>query len=303
MNESLHIQIALKAAPGNILRAWTEALPAWFAEYADVSISEKRYNFWGRYTPGAPDREGGRHPLLAYAPGEQVRFGWHLEGIETTVDISIHGREDGQTVVVRHEGVSRSHDIGAYTHEDFWFLSLENLRRHLDGKPPVRCDFSKPMIGDIEHTVEIDAPRDAVFDALIKPEQLQRWIATSDVIVEPRAGGQYDLGWGQNSGALKILDIAPSETLRLAWPEGDGQTVVSWTLEGSGGKTRLTLVHSGFAPDAKTGGLNAGWLNFISWVKSMMEYGADWKPATIRLSPGMESYYAASIVEGQAKLV
>jgi len=303
MTDSLHIQIALTAPPGDIMRAWTAALPHWFAEHVDVSIAEKRYDFWGRYTPGAPDREGGRHPLLAYEPGERVRFGWQLRGVDTTVDVSIHPRAGGQTVAVRHEGVSKSHDIDFYTDEDFWFLTLENLRRHLDGKPPVRCDFSTPMVGDIQHSVEIDAAREAVFDALINPAQLRRWIATRDVVVEAHEGGRYYLGWGNNSSALKILDIVPNERLRLTWPEGDGQTVVTWTLEGSGGKTRLTLVHSGFAPDAKTGGLNAGWLNFMSWVKSMTEYGAGWQPAILRLSPGLESYYPASIVEGQVNII
>jgi uncharacterized protein YndB with AHSA1/START domain len=303
MSEALHIQIALKAAPQAIMKAWVEALPAWFAEQADVSTSEKRYDFWGRFTPDAPDRESGRHPLLAFIPAQQVRFGWQMSGKETAVDVRVHQLDGGHVLVIRHEGVTKSHDIDSYTQEDFWFLSLENLRRHLDGKRPVRCDFSKPMIGDIQHTIEIDTPREAVFEALIKPEQLQRWIATSGVIVEPHVGGQYNLGWGQDAGALKILDLTPNEILRLSWPEGSGETVVTWTLEGSGGKTRLTLGHSGFVPDQPTGGLNAGWLNFMSWVKSLTEYGADWKPATIRLAPGMEAFYPASIADAQSKLV
>ena len=56
------------------------------------------------------------------------------------------------------------------------------------------------------------------------------------------------------------------------WPE-ETETVVTWTLEELDGKTRLTLVHSGFAPDQPTGGLDAGWLNFMSWIKSLVEYG------------------------------
>jgi hypothetical protein len=92
-------------------------------------------------------------------------------------------REDQQIVVVRQEQPA---------YEDFWFLSLENLRRHLDGKPPVRCDYSQSMLGDIHHTIEIDAPPEAVYETLIKPEQLNRWIA-SNASVEPQIGGNYDL--------------------------------------------------------------------------------------------------------------
>ena len=36
----------------------------------------------------------------------------------------------------------------------------------------------------------------------------------------------------------------------------------------------LTLVHSGFAPETDNSGLYKGWLNFMSWLKSMVEIGA-----------------------------
>jgi uncharacterized protein YndB with AHSA1/START domain len=302
MSESLHIQIALQESPERIFRALTEELPAWFAEYADVSPAEKRYDFWGRYTPGTPDREGGRHPLLDYQAGSRLRYSWRLGELDTAVNIGIHTQDGKQYVVIHHEGVTRSHDIDSFATEDIWFLALENLRRYLDGKAPVRCDFSMSMMGDIEHSVEIDTSREAVFEALINPKQLERWIA-SNATVEARVGGDYNLGWDYDAGALKILEIVPNEKLSLSWPEGDGETVVTWTLAGSGGKTRLTLVHSGFAPDKPTHGLKTGWLNFMSWVKSLTEYGADWKPAVIRISPELGSFYPISISEGQSTIV
>lgn len=303
MTELLHVQIALKAEPEAIYQALTAELPGWFAEYADVSTAEKRYDFWGRFTPGTPTREEGHHDLLAYEPGTHLRYTWRARQFDSIVDIQILPRDGGNTVVVQQGNPNNpTHDIGFSTDEDFWFLSLENLRRHLDGKAPVRCDYTRSMVGDIQHTVEIDAPPETVFDTLIKPEQLQRWIA-SNAKVEPHQGGQYSLGWGQDTTALKILEIIPNESLRLSWPEGDGSTVLTWTLEGSGGKTRLTLVHSGFAPDQNTRGLQTGWLNFMSWVKSISEYGADWQPAIKRLQAGMESYYPASFNIAQRDLV
>ena len=104
------------------------------------------------------------------------------------------------------------------------------------------------------------------------------------------------------ANALKGVNIellATVPTLSTTEEGGD----VTWTLEGSGGKTRLTIVHSGFAPDKPTGGYNAGWLNLMSWIKSIVEYGPDWKPPLIPLADGMESYYAASIRAGQAHLI
>lgn len=289
MTDPSHMQIALKAKAEDILRAWTDALPHWFAEHADVSIPDKRYDFWGRYTPGSPNRDEGRHPLLGYEADKSLKFGWRLNEQDMVVEVTVQPRGDEQIVVVQFTN-----------HEDFWFLSLENLRRHLDGKAPVRCDFSRSMLGDIHHAIEIDAPPDRVFDILIQPEQLQRWIA-SQATVEPRVGGRYDLGWG-SVASLRILELVPGEHLRLDWSDEQRQTILDWTLEESGGKTRLTLVHSGFTPDQDTGMVN-GWLNFMSWIKSIAEYGADWKPSIMRVKPEMLSYYPASIGAAQAEVV
>lgn len=291
MTNTLEVQIALNAAPDTILRAWTERLADWFAEYADVAVPEKRYDFWGRFTPGNPDRDAGRHPLLGYEAGKSLSFGWRWDDEDAMIEVAIHPREAQQMVVLKQQGS---------VPEDFWMLSLENLRRHLDGNPPVRCDFSQSMLGDVIHTVEIDASPETVYDLLIKPDQLNRWIA-SNAIVEPKVGGVYDYGWPENSSTAKILELVPNERLVIDIPQMS--TVMTWTLEGSGGKTRLTLVHSGFAPDTDNSGIYTGWLNFMSWIKSISEYGDGWQPAIVRVSPEMLAYYADSVAKGQASLI
>ncbi len=300
MSNTFHIQLELATTRETLFRAWTDELALWFAENSNVSIQEKRYDFWGRFTPEAPAREQGRHPLYEAETNHTLKYGWHILQNDTTVSINLQERDGNTVVMVQQQGIPRSHDISSYTFEDFWFLSLENLRRHVDGKPPVRCDFSKPMLGDIRHTVDIDGSREAVFETLIRPEQLERWIA-SNATIEPRVDGRYDFGW-KGTGPVKILELIPNEKLSYSWTEAETETVVTWSLEGSEGKTRLTLVHSGFAPTQKTGGLNAGWLNFMSWVKSLVEYGPGWKPAVIPLTPEMQPFYAKSIWEGQSSL-
>jgi uncharacterized protein YndB with AHSA1/START domain len=301
MSDPLHVQLKLKQTPGPIYQALTEGLSEWFAEHSEVSIPESRYDFWGRYTPDTPTVEQGRHPLQAARPGQALQYGWLLDGAQTTVRLDLVSQQ-GQTIVaVSHHQIDMNHDIGSFTYEDFWFLSLENLRRHLDGKPIVRCDFSKPMVGDIQHSLEIDAAPAAVYDALLRPEQINRWIASA-ATVETRVGGVYSLGW-EGFPPAHILELVPDERLSLSWPEEKRTTTVTWTLEGSGGKTRLTILHSGFAPDEPTGGLNAGWLNFINWVRSVVEYGAAWQPPIKKLAPGMEPYYAGSIGRAQAELI
>lgn len=308
--KTLHIQIALQATPERIFEALTTAehLEKWFAEKVDIALSENRYDFWGRFTPGTPTEENGKHPLLSYEVNKSLKFQWHYDSVETTVSFIIEQRGTTTYLLLTHDVMLNSHDIRQIYFADFWFLSLENLRRYLDGREIVaRCDFSAIKPGNFSHMIDIDAPPEDVFGALIRPDQLNRWIA-SNATVEPVVGGKYDYGW-KTGGPVKILEIKPNEKLTIAWPDTDPDsqqpidTVVAWTLEGSGGKTRLTIVHSGFAPNTRTDGLQAGWLNFINWIKSMLEYGSVWQPPYVRLSIGSESYYAASIVAGQVDLI
>jgi uncharacterized protein YndB with AHSA1/START domain len=304
MADALHMEVTIAAPPARVYAALTDsqALAAWFAEFAEVAVDEGRYDFWGRFTPETPDREGGRHALRAAEEGRRLAYDWRVQGTDTTVEFALVPRDGGTTLALTHRGVPKGHELGFYSLEDFWFLSLENLRRHLDGRPVTRCDFSAPGTGDIRHSVEIAGGREAVFAALIRPEELERWIASA-ATVEPVVGGRYDFGWG--GAPMKILDLAPGE--RLAYtspPEGDTpETVVTWTLEGAGGRTRLTIVHSGFAPDAPTEGLRNGWLNFLSWVRSAVEYGPGWTPPVLALHQDVRRYYAASIGRAQDRLI
>jgi len=167
----------------------------------------------------------------------------------------------------------------------------------------VRLDYAADMRGDIQHSVVIDAEPEAVFRALIEPEQINRWIA-SNAVVEPRVGGHYDLGWGM--GPELIVDLVHNERLVLTdeeSPDGPPPTVKTWTLASSGGRTTLTLVHSGFAPDTDNSGLYKGWLSYMSWLKSMVEPGPSWRPPLRPLTPELASFYPASIAAHQADLL
>jgi uncharacterized protein YndB with AHSA1/START domain len=301
METAHHVQIKLKSKPESVFRALTDsaALASWFAEFAEVSLDSKRYDFWGRFTPETPTKEAGHHPILDYEAGKKLKYQWNLAKTDTIADVLLETRGQYTLVIIKQDAVTPNTDYSKYTVEDFWFLSLENLRRHLDAKAPVRCDFSMSMKGDIQHTLEIDGTPEAVFDALIKPEQIQRWIA-SHATVEPVAGGRYEIGW-EHGGPSKILELVPNQKLSTLWP-GEQDTVVTWTLEESAGKTRLTIVHSGFAPDQDTGGLKVGWLNFMSFIKSLVEYGADWQPPIIKIPAGFGWLYPASISAEQSEL-
>jgi uncharacterized protein YndB with AHSA1/START domain len=176
------------------------------------------------------------------------------------------------------------------------------LRRHLEGRSVVaRMDFTKPMVGDIHHEVTINAPADQVFDVLINPEQMDRWIANG-AEVEPEPGGVYSVGWV----GMKILEIVPNKKLAVVSTDetpGAGQTVLTWTLDENGGKTRLTLVHSGFAPDYNNSGMNIGWLAFMNYVTSIAEEDPTWQPPLPLVKADMLAFYPKSMATRQEEII
>ncbi len=304
MTSVLHYQLALPASPAEVFRALTEnaALETWFAEHADVSLKDKRYDFWGRFTPESPARTEGHHPITAFVPNRQLSFRWQLRGVDTTVDLKLTKRHDVTVLGLWHRGVPSipEGEPGWYALDDVWALWLENLRRYLDGRSVIRCDFSAITGGDVTRTIEIDAPASAVWDALVNPEQRKRWIASKDLDT-PDVGGVW-IDWAQH-GALRIVEMVPEKRMSLEWQIGGVPTVVTWTLEEQGGKTRFTLAHSGFAPDYRTDGELLGWLSYLSWLQSLVEYGFDWLPPVKQIARDVALFHAASIWSRQDELL
>ena len=277
MPDKIEMKVHVEAPPARVFEALTESseLEQWFAEKAFVSQEEKRYDFWGRFTPGAPGEDDGRHRLVVYEADAKLGFDWRFRGDDTRVDIALEPTAKGTLLKLEQHIPARSKtecSVG-----DFWLLSFENLRRFVeDGATAVRCDYSTAPRGSVELVVDIGAPREEVFRALTVPEQINRWIA-KNASIELEVGGRFDYGW-DGEGPVKIVELFPNEKLVHTWRHGsDPETITSWTLEGSGGRTRLHLVHSGFGDDRGTEDFRTGWLKHIVWLKSMLEKGDAWR--------------------------
>jgi uncharacterized protein YndB with AHSA1/START domain len=299
------MQVKIQAEAARVFQAitTTTALETWFCEHADVNLSVQQYDFWGRFTPDAPDKAHGKHPIVDITDNRLLTYDWHVKSIDTRVTLKLLGR-DGHTILTLRQTNTQSGSHQNAGLEDFWFLSLENLRRYLDGKPSeARVDFTHPMKGDIQHSTEIDASPARVFEVLLRPDELERWIATK-ATVDPQVGGDFDWGWGMPPA--KIIELEPDKKLAVSADEGTPEnpktTVMTWTLEENAGKTRLTFVHSGFADDEDTSGIHAGWRNFMNWVRSIAEYGAAWQPPLV-ITPPDAIAYPRSILEAQDQIL
>jgi uncharacterized protein YndB with AHSA1/START domain len=101
-------------------------------------------------------------------------------------------------------------------------------------------------------------PPERVWQALVDPEMLGRWLMPNDF--KPVVGHQFTfqakpieaVGF---SGAIEceVLDIRPGELLSISWRDAAGgnalDTTVTWRLSPEGRGTRLFLEHAGFDPD------------------------------------------------------
>ena len=284
MTETYTLQVAVGAPPATVYAALTSpaALQTWLAEHAEVALDDGRFEFWGRYTPGG---ERGRQRLLSVRPGRGLSFSWLVQDAETEVAVTVEpspSESDGSVVTLTHSGVPPCPSGDAYWVRDLLMLSLANLASYCEGRRVApRCDFTASPQREARGSVEIDAPPGQVFASLIEPAQLNRWIAT-DAVVEPQVGGRYHFGW--DHGPVKILELDPGRALAYSWrqswqdPDGPDSTVVRWELDGSQGRTYLTIVHSGFGPDRRTDGYQLGWQEFLVSLKRLHEVGPGWQP-------------------------
>lgn len=121
----------------------------------------------------------------------------------------------------------------------------------------------------LETSVEIAAPREAVWRALVEPEALVGWFA-SDARVTPEPGGEYWIAHGDHAAAQTIEEIVPNERLRMAFRE----IATEFVLEGNEGTTVLRIVQSGFTDDVHFDSNRDGWAAYLQTLRHYLEHHA-----------------------------
>lgn len=285
MNEPMKLSARVAVPRKEVHWALTDAgsLRTWLAEHAEVDLPG-RYEFWGRYTPEGDEP----HQRPLHVDDSTLRFSWLIDGENTTVEIGL-AEESAESTVL---SLTQTHmpDFQEMVAETsirsvlptFWSLSIANLVDHLEGRElNPKCDFTSAQMRE---QLLVDAPRDAVYDSLVNPEKFSRWFGAK-VDIELFVGGRFAMGGFElDPTPAKILELEPGRTMSMGWPDG---TVAGWELEDSGGKTRLTVVQSGFDTTQPPYGAWMGWLSGVAELRRFHEL-TDWRPIWLSVDlPGM----------------
>jgi len=140
--------------------------------------------------------------------------------------------------------------------------------------------------------IQIAAPPERVFQALIDPKQVMQWWTSEQCQIESfamdtRPGGRWRYDTKQSTlninGVSKfhcdgeILEFDPPRVLAYTWianwhDDKTRRTVVRWELAASAGGTRVKVTHSGLSklPLARKD-YSGGWPGVVEQLKRFME--------------------------------
>ena len=126
-------------------------------------------------------------------------------------------------------------------------------------------------------TVTIDRPADAVWRALTRKRHVDRYYLAPLGADITAAGG--DLYYGTDDNRMIVGKVVTlntprelSHTFRFAGNPDAGDSLVTYRLSESGGKTRLTVEHSGYARDSQHyADISMGWPIILNGLKDHVE--------------------------------
>lgn len=125
------------------------------------------------------------------------------------------------------------------------------------------------MTEDVTQAVDVDAPRERVWQLLTDPTELPRWWPDA-AEVQPGLGGRIVLKFGPGDVSGQITEWEPPAALGFTWQASNMPGVelhVAFKVDDLGdGRSRVSVVHSGFAaaPVEAREAVVGGWEHFLS---------------------------------------
>jgi uncharacterized protein YndB with AHSA1/START domain len=134
----------------------------------------------------------------------------------------------------------------------------------------------------------LDATADEVWEALVEPERLRRWLG--ETTIDARREGAVDIRFGDESGGHvtgTIRAFDPPRLLEYEWRfEGEADSFVRFEVSSSAAGTTLVVDHRSLGPDAATG-YAAGWHAHLDLLAEELAGGvrSDWQERFEALLP------------------
>lgn len=274
---------ALPAPPQRVFAALTDELQLsqWFADHVQVEPrAGGKYRFWGSRTPWVPTESAADGVITKIDPPKLLSFKWTIRECPSQTDLVIEEKSGGGTLRLAHSVTGPLWPIAdcdaPWVLRDFWKVTIGNLRSYLrTGRPAIAPDFSAKS-GKVILSVEIDAAPDVVFDALINPATMNKWLA-KDAVATRVVGSDYSYGWkdsaGNPAGPTMLIDIIPNRLLEHDWRyPNEPNTRVRWQLtELPNNRTRVTLTHTKFDDATVHCGYSQGWAAYLVALKELSE--------------------------------
>ena len=132
----------------------------------------------------------------------------------------------------------------------------------------------------------LEHPPERVWRALTDPGELAVWLVAAAEL-EPRLDGAVTLRWvGDASATGRIVAWQPPEELAYTWDEGEGESLVRFSLTADGDGTRVVLTHEGID---SLSGFGAGWHAHLDMLEGLLDGRAvDWQERWDELRPRYE---------------
>lgn len=139
----------------------------------------------------------------------------------------------------------------------------------------------------IVHEIQINAPPERVFEALVTPEQVVQWwgqigvYRCTEFTSDLRPGGKWSsVGIGPDGGRFEVsgeyLQIDRPHLLVVTWVAswtGEAKTTVRWELETKNAGTLVRIRHSGFADHPELAQSYRGWPRMLAWLQALLGRG------------------------------
>jgi len=150
--------------------------------------------------------------------------------------------------------------------------------------------MTSPVNDEISFDIQIAAPPDRIFDALIDPAQVPKWwggqgagqvFRCNEFTADLRVSGRWKAsGVSGNDQKFEVtgefLEINRARKLRYTWVAtwtGTAKTQVEWELQPGANGTHIQLRQSGLAAHPEIANSYRGWPRMLEWLRAYVERG------------------------------